>query len=219
MQRQGGRAKEGIAREGARDDFADLARRQLVEPKVLRVDERVRALEKMLGRLLREDIQLHTELGSNAWRVRIDPGQLDQVLVNLRLLGWIDNDLTKLYDYCTAVSRATRVPIPNGYPVIGKDAFETATGVHAAAVIKALRKGDKWLADRVYSGVPAADFGREQVITIGPMSGKSNIVFWLEKRGRVASEALVNAVFEKAKQSDHILTDEEVEAVVRSASA
>ena len=41
--------------------------------------------------------------------------------------------------------------------MVGSDAFETGTGVHAAAVIKAFRKGDAWLADRVYSGVPAGD--------------------------------------------------------------
>jgi len=146
---------------------------------------------------------------------RVGNAPMDQILVNLKLLGWIDNDLTKLYAYCRKTSEYTRVPIPHGYPVVGKDAFETATGVHAAAVIKAIKKGDKWLADRVYSGVPAADFGREQVITIGPMSGKSNIVFWLEKRGHAAKDELVNAIFERAKQSDHILTDAEVEEVVR----
>ncbi len=147
---------------------------------------------------------------------RVGNAPMDQILVNLRLLGWIDNDLTKLYEYCRKASEYTRVPIPHGYPVVGKDAFETATGVHAAAVIKAIKKGDKWLADRVYSGVPAGDFGREQVITIGPMSGKSNIVFWLEKRGHKAGDDLVNAIFERAKQSDHILTDKEVEDVVRT---
>ncbi len=148
---------------------------------------------------------------------RVGNAPMDQILVNLKLLGWIENDLTKLYDYCRKVSEYTRVPIPHGYPVVGKDAFETATGVHAAAVIKAIKKGDKWLADRVYSGVPAGDFGREQVITIGPMSGKSNIVFWLEKRGHKATDELVNAIFERAKQADHILTDDEVGEVIKAA--
>jgi 2-isopropylmalate synthase len=145
---------------------------------------------------------------------RVGNCPMDQLLVNLKLMGWIDNDLTKLYDYCLAVSRATKVPIPHGYPVVGKDAFETATGVHAAAVIKALKKGDRWLADRVYSGVPAGDFGREQVITIGPMSGKSNIVYWLEKRGKPVSDDVVNRVFERAKKSNRLLTDAEIEEAI-----
>jgi 2-isopropylmalate synthase len=148
---------------------------------------------------------------------RVGNAPLDQILVNLKLMGWIDNDLTKLYDYCLKVAQHTGVPIPHGYPVVGKDAFETATGVHAAAVVKALKKGDRWLADRVYSGVPASDFGREQVITIGPMSGKSNVVFWLEKRGHPATDAVVNAILEKAKLSTRLLTDGEIERVVRSA--
>ncbi len=147
---------------------------------------------------------------------RVGNCPMDQLLVNLRLMGWIQNDLTKLYEYCATVSASTKVPIPPGYPVMGKDAFETATGVHAAAVIKAMKKGDRWLADRVYSGVPAGDFGREQVITIGPMSGRSNIVYWLEKHGKRAGDELVGAIFEKAKKSNRLLTDGEIEDVLRT---
>jgi 2-isopropylmalate synthase len=149
---------------------------------------------------------------------RVGNYAMDQLLVNLKLMGWIDNDLTSLYEYCKIVSESTEVPIPNGYPVVGKDAFETATGVHASAVIKAIRKGDKWLADRVYSGVPAGDFGREQVITIGPMSGKSNVAFWLEKRGRETKAEVVDAIMEKAKSSNRLLTDEEIEEIIGNAS-
>lgn len=146
---------------------------------------------------------------------RVGNCPMDQLLVNLKLMGWIENDLTRLYDYCTLTSKATKVAIPHGYPVVGKDAFETATGVHAAAVIKALKKNDRWLADRVYSGVPAGEFGREQVITIGPMSGKSNIVFWLEKRGMPANEDVVNRIFEKAKQATRLLSDDEILAAAK----
>jgi len=150
---------------------------------------------------------------------RVGNCPMDQLLVNLKLMGWIENDLTKLFDYCSLVSRTTKVPIPHGYPVVGKDAFETATGVHAAAVIKALKKGDRWLADRVYSGVPAGDFGREQVITIGPMSGKSNIIYWLERRGRPVTDEVVNRIFERAKKSDRLLTDNEIEEAIRAVTA
>ena len=141
---------------------------------------------------------------------RVGNAPLDQILVNLKLMGWIENDLTKLTEYCRKVSEATRVPIPHGYPVIGQDAFETATGVHAAAIIKALKKGDGWLADRVYSAVPAAEFGRDQIISIGPLSGTSNVVYWLEKRGHPAGDARVAAILAKAKRSNRLLTEEEI---------
>ena len=146
---------------------------------------------------------------------RVGNAPLDQILVNLKLMGWIDNNLTKLYEYCQKVSEYTQVPIPHGYPVVGQDAFETATGVHAAAVIKALKKGNAWLADRVYSGVPASDFGREQKIAVGPMSGRSNVVFWLEKHGHEVTDARVNAILERAKHSNRLLTDKDIESLIR----
>jgi 2-isopropylmalate synthase len=144
---------------------------------------------------------------------RVGNTQMDQMLVNLKLMGvvpWVDQDLTKLREYCVTVSEATGVPVPRNYPVLGEDAFRTATGVHAAAVIKAFRKGDVELANSVYSGVPSHYFGLEQIIEIGPMSGKSNVIFWLERKGIVASAELVERIFEKAKASDRCLSDEEI---------
>jgi 2-isopropylmalate synthase len=141
---------------------------------------------------------------------RVGNTPMDQVLVNLKLLGVIDHDLIKLKEYCETASRACHVTIPPGYPVFGSDAFRTATGVHAAAVIKAFKKGETELANTVYSGVPSHLFGLEQIIDIGPMSGKSNVVFWLEKRGIQATEDRINAIYNKAKQSDRLLTTEEV---------
>jgi isopropylmalate/homocitrate/citramalate synthase len=141
---------------------------------------------------------------------------MDQLLVNMRLMGYLDpaTDLTALPRYVEKVSASCQVPIPKNYPVMGSDAFETATGVHAAAVIKAFRKGDEWLANRVYSGVPADEFGLEQKITIGPMSGRSNVTFWMEKRGLEPTDAAVDLVFDAAKQSSRIFTDEEVYALL-----
>jgi 2-isopropylmalate synthase len=141
---------------------------------------------------------------------RVGNTPMDQVLVNLKLLGAIDNDLIKLKEYCETASRACKVTIPPGYPVFGSDAFRTATGVHAAAVIKAFKKGETELANTVYSGVPSHLFGLEQIIDIGPMSGKSNVIFWLEKRGIQATEERVTAIYNKAKQSDRLLTTGEV---------
>ncbi|HKP84804.1 MAG TPA: LeuA family protein [Blastocatellia bacterium] len=145
---------------------------------------------------------------------RVGNTPLDQLLVNLQLMGYIEHDLSNLMRYCETASEATAIPIPITYPVVGRDAFRTATGVHAAAVIKAFRKGDEWLADAVYSGVPAKMFGREQLIEIGPMSGKSNVIFWLERRGIEPVEECVERIFNHAKQSERVLTDEEVKALI-----
>ena len=143
---------------------------------------------------------------------------LDLLLVNLKLYGAIDNDLQRLPDYVRTVSEACNVPIPKNYPVFGDDAFETATGVHAAAVIKAFRKGDSWLANRVYSGVPADEFGLEQKISIGPMSGRSNVIFYLEKRDIAPSDELVGAIFDHAKRSNRLLTDDEIATIIRGSN-
>ncbi len=139
---------------------------------------------------------------------------MDLFLVNLRLLGWIENDLTKLPAYVQKVSDALGVPIPANYPVFGEDAFRTATGVHAAAVIKAMHKGDRELADWVYSGVPAGLVGREQTIDIGPMSGASNVAYWLEHRGMEVDTALVQAILDVAKQSKKTLKDQQIQDVI-----
>ncbi|MBZ5547543.1 MAG: LeuA family protein [Acidobacteriia bacterium] len=144
---------------------------------------------------------------------RVGNTQMDQMLVNLKLMGiapWDQQDLTKLKRYCEVVSIATGIPIPANYPVVGDDAFRTATGVHAAAVIKAYKKKDVELANTVYSGVPSHVFGLEQVIDIGPMSGKSNVHFWLERRGLQASDEVVERIFKRAKSSDHTLTEAEI---------
>jgi isopropylmalate/homocitrate/citramalate synthase len=141
---------------------------------------------------------------------RVGNTPMDALLVNLVLMGYIERDLSALVEYCQLVSEATGVPIPANYPIVGRDAFRTATGVHASAVIKAYRKKDMALMDAVYSGVPAAMVGREQEVDVGPMSGKSNVVFWLEKRGYPADEETVDRIFAKAKASPTVLTEEEI---------
>ncbi len=148
---------------------------------------------------------------------RVGNTEMDLLLVNLNLLGWIETDLSRLPEYCRRIAESTDVPLPVNYPVVGEDAFRTGTGVHAAAVIKAEKKGDQWLADRVYSGVPAGLVGRRQRIEIGHMSGRSNVEYWLASRGRDSYPELVDRIFELAKKSDHTLTDEEIEAVIEDA--
>ncbi len=147
---------------------------------------------------------------------RVGNAALDQILLNLKLLGELpDHDLTKLVLWCKTASQATRVPIHSQYPLVGSDAFRTATGVHAAAIIKAEKKGDAWLADRIYSGVPAGTFGKEQEIEIGHYSGESNVVYWLRKRGFEPKPELVQAVLAAAKRGNRVLSDDEIVAVIK----
>jgi 2-isopropylmalate synthase len=155
--------------------------------------------------------QIQTVANSLGERVGNTPTEL--MLVNMCLLGMIDRDLSKLKEYCEKVARATHTAIPPNYPVVGRDAFRTATGIHAAALIKAYRKGDSGLADAVYSGVPASLFGLAQVIEVGPMSGKSNVLYWLERHGIPANDELVGKIFDAAKNSSCVLTDAEILAL------
>jgi 2-isopropylmalate synthase len=147
---------------------------------------------------------------------RVGNTPMEQLLVNLKLLGMRDNELTCLPDYVELAAQATGMAISINTPIIGRDAFRTATGVHAAAVIKAERKGDAWLADRVYSGVPAAWIGREQEIEIGPMSGLSNVNYYLASRDLPTDYDLAQAVLKAAKKSNRILSEEEILEIVRS---
>ncbi len=150
---------------------------------------------------------------------RVGNASLDQIMVNLKLLGELgERNLERLAPLCSKVAEATQFPIPINYPVFGEDAFRTGTGVHAAAIIKAIEKGDSFLADRVYSGVPAGEFGREQEICIGPMSGLSNVRYWCRKRDIEPTDDLAKAILATAKQSKRLMTDEEVFEVVAAAT-
>ncbi len=148
---------------------------------------------------------------------RVGNTALDLVLVNIALLGWKNLDLLGLPAYCRIASKMTGVPIPRNYPVIGRDAFATSTGVHAAAVAKAYAKGDSWLADRVYSAVPASLVGRSQEISVGPMSGKSNVVYWLRAHAFEPTPKRVDAIFAAAKSASRVLADDEVTRIAEAA--
>jgi len=150
---------------------------------------------------------------------RVGNTPVEEILVNLKLLGMRDDDLSRLPEYSALVAKAVGVEIPVNTPIVGKDAFRTATGVHAAAVIKAQRKGDAWLADRVYSGVPASWVGRSQEIEIGHMSGNSNVLYYLRSRGLPDAPAVVEAVLGAAKRSKKVLTEDEVLEVVHAVQA
>jgi 2-isopropylmalate synthase len=146
---------------------------------------------------------------------RVGNTPIDLLLVNLQLLGWIDRDLTELPSYCRLVADTTGVPLPDNYPVVGRDAFRTGTGVHAAAIIKARSKGDEWLADRIYASVPASMVGRRQQIEVGPMSGESNVVYWLKERNIDGDGELVAAIFARAKKATGTLEEDEILRICR----
>ena len=196
---------------------------EVVKPsgETIRVDwhghcDRGLAIANSMAALVAGAVCIHaTALGIGE---RVGNTQMDQMLVNLKLMGvdpWAGQDLTSLKPYCQAVSRATGVPIPVNYPVLGDDAFRTATGVHAAAVIKAYKKNDIELANTVYSGVPSHVFGLEQIIDVGPMSGKSNVIFWLERHGIPPTDDCVERIYRRAKASDHTLSETEIMECMR----
>jgi isopropylmalate/homocitrate/citramalate synthase len=160
--------------------------------------------------------QVHAAALSLGERVGNTP--MEMMLVNLRLLGLIDRDLSQLKKYSETVARATNTVIPPNYPIVGRDAFRTQTGVHAAAIAKASKRDDPELADAIYSGVPARLFGLDQIIEIGPMSGRSNIVYWLGKRGIPATDEIVDRILAVAKQSDAVLTEQEILSLVASSA-
>jgi 2-isopropylmalate synthase len=138
---------------------------------------------------------------------------IDLLMVNLVMMGYRSHDLSGLPAYVQAVADACDVRIAPNYPVLGADAFRTATGVHAAAVVKAFRKGDRVLMDAVYAAVPASLVGRQQEIEVGPMSGRSNVIFWLESRGLPATDEIVDRIFAAAKASNRTLTHEQVQSL------
>jgi 2-isopropylmalate synthase len=182
----------------------------------IRVDWHGLAVANSLAAIAAGADQVHA--AANSLGERVGNTAMELMLVNLRLMGVIQQDLSRLGEYCERVAKATHTVVPPNYPVIGRDAFRTATGVHAAAIIKAFRKGNQSLADSVYSGVPAHLFGLEQIIEIGPMSGKSNVLFWLEQHKIPADESLVNRIFDAAKSSARVLTDAEISALCATAT-
>ena len=144
--------------------------------------------------------------------------EMELLLVNLKLLGVHNANLSVLPEYCRLAANMCHVPLVHSSPVVGRDAFRTGTGVHAAAIMKAAAKGDVWLADRIYSSVPASLVGREQVIEVGPMSGQSNVKYWLRGHGYEEDDQnLVQKILAASKKMDHTLTEEELEGLCRGA--
>ncbi|MBZ5662058.1 MAG: LeuA family protein [Acidobacteriia bacterium] len=204
-------------------NLVKFAREKVVAPsgESIRVDwhghcDRGLAIANSFAAIAAGADQIQSVANSLGERVGNTPTEL--MLVNMQLLGMIDRDLSKLRQFSETVARATHTVIPPNYPVVGRDAFRTATGVHAAALIKAQRMGDAALADAVYSGVPASLFGLEQIIEVGPMSGKSNVLHWMDRHGIAPSDEIAQRVLDAAKLASTVLTDEELFALCRQPS-
>jgi len=191
----------------------DFVKKQIVKKQDVKIDwhghrDRGMGLANCLAAIEAGADRIHaTALGVGE---RVGNAEMDLLIVNLKLLGAYSGDMSKLADYCRTVADAVGIPIPINYPVMGTDAFRTGTGVHAAAIIKAKKKGHAWLADRVYSSVPATELGLEQRIDISPVSGLSNVKYWLSTHGFDAdNEAACQILFEAAKRTDRVLSDAE----------
>jgi len=204
--------------------LVDFVKREIVKQKDVKIDwhghrDRGMGLINCLAAIEAGVDRVHaTALGVGE---RVGNAEMDLLIVNLRLLGAHrgGGDLSKLPEYCHTAAEAVGVPIPVNYPVLGTDAFRTGTGVHAAAIIKAKKKGHDWLADRVYSSVPAAEFGLAQKIEISPVSGLSNVKYWLETHGYdPEDEASCRTLFDAAKRTDRVLTDDECRRLLQQAA-
>ncbi len=140
---------------------------------------------------------------------------MEALLVNLNLLGWANRDLSKLPEYCQVIAEKCGAPIPFNYPIVGADSFRTATGVHAAAIVKAWDKKDAWLADAVYCGVPAGSVGRHHTIEIGPMSGEHNVRYYLRQHNIDQNPVFIEKILSAAKRSSRLLNEQDVLRMVR----
>jgi 2-isopropylmalate synthase len=143
---------------------------------------------------------------------RVGNPAMEQLLLNLALSN-APRSLAQVTRYCTHFARALGIEISDNQPLVGRNAFRTATGVHAAAIFKAEGKS-QWLADHVYSLVAAASVGQSAGVLIGPMSGASNVQHWLKNQGIVCNDALLRAILAQAKSADRLLTDQELLSVV-----
>ncbi|HKV69847.1 MAG TPA: LeuA family protein [Gemmatimonadales bacterium] len=191
----------------------DFVKKQIVKKQDVKIDwhghrDRGMGLANCLAAIEAGADRIHaTALGVGE---RVGNAEMDLLIVNLKLLGAYAGDMSKLAEYCRTVADAVGIPIPINYPVMGTDAFRTGTGVHAAAIIKAKKKGHDWLADRVYSSVPAAELGLAQRIDISPVSGLSNVKYWLSTHGfDPENEDACKILFDAAKRTDRVLSEAE----------
>jgi signal transduction histidine kinase len=106
-----------------------FSRRQMLQPRALELNSVVREIEKLLRRLIGEDIALQTLLEPEIWTVHADPGQIEQVVMNLA------------------------VNARDAMPAGGRLTIQTANGTVPALV------GQRWLEPATYVTLSVSDTG------------------------------------------------------------
>lgn len=142
---------------------------------------------------------------------------LEVLLTNLRITGGWPHTLGALQEYAESAAAAFGVAIAHAHPVIGADAFRSGTGAHATALVKALRAGDRSMADDVASAVPAGLVGAEHRVDVSPVSGLSNVRWWLAQHGYDPGDlVLMRELLLAVKQTQRVATDDELHDMVSS---
>jgi 2-isopropylmalate synthase len=136
---------------------------------------------------------------------------LELLLTNLRLIGRWPHTLNALQEYCESAAAAFGVAIAPAHAVIGADAFRIGSGAHATAMVKALRSGDRSLADVVCSAVPASLVGAEPRVDVSPVSGLSNVRWWLAQHGYDPGDlVLMRELLLAVKHTQRVASDDEL---------
>lgn len=139
---------------------------------------------------------------------------LEAFLGVLYTFGIEKYDLSMLVGGSQMVSEIFNRPIPVDSPLIGDAVYTTSTGIHAAGIHKAEQRGQKYLADIVYSAVPPSILGRKHTINIGPLSGRHNVERVLEKLEIPVTEKLVKALLKAAKLLNRDLSSKEIGTII-----
>ncbi|MCX7894445.1 MAG: hypothetical protein N2447_00605 [Thermoanaerobaculum sp.] len=139
----------------------------------------------------------------------------EQLLVNLWLMGFPVGRIENLRAAVERIAQLLGVSVPPNAPAVGHDAFRTATGVHASAILKAKEQGRWDLAEWVYAPFPPSAVGGLLEVEVGPYSGAANVRHWLWTHGWPLKPQLVRRILEVAKSRSQPLTDEELEALAR----
>lgn len=136
------------------------------------------------------------------------------VLANLTRRGINKYDLHKVVEGSNFVAEAFGVKIPNNHPLIGADVFSTESGIHAAGIDNARKKGLN-VSGIIYSAVSPEVVGRETIVNIGPLGGIHSVKWVLDRMGVPSSAELTSALLMQARIQNRALTPSEIKAVVR----
>lgn len=141
---------------------------------------------------------------------------LEQLLLNLHLLGFLQVPEGKLVPNLLRAADLLGLTVPPKAPVLGELAFATATGVHASAIFKAKELGCPDFQELVYNPFPPSWLGTSQRVLIGPYSGSANVRYWLLEHGLPVDPAVVKAILAAAKKKPMVLPDQEILEIIQN---